>query len=201
MPGRRTLGYMGKSSTHSEPLFKYRSEVYIAAPPAEVYAVVTDLGRSGEWSPECRGGEWVHGEPATVGAVFRGENFRGDDVVAWAPITRGAWTTEAEVVEAVPGRVFRWAMRSRSGSCQPSVWGFAVEPSGAGSMLAHDFRMDEPTEGIGHITAGMDAEGAGRFFAEWGAKVQGDLAVTLERIKDVIESRSEERSAPCSCSA
>jgi uncharacterized protein YndB with AHSA1/START domain len=178
---------MAKSNTHTEPLFKLRSEVYIAAPPAEVYAVVTDLGRSSEWSPECQGGEWIHGEPATVGAVFRGENFRSDDVVAWAPITRGAWTTEAEVVEAVPGHLFRWAMRNKSGSCQPSVWGFVTEPSGEGTTLTHDFQMDEPTEGIHHITADMDAEEAGRFFAEWGDKVQGDLAITLERIKEVVE--------------
>jgi hypothetical protein len=180
---------MAKSITSTEPLFKLRSDVYVAAPPAEVYAVVTDLGRSSEWSPECQGGEWVHGEPATVGAVFRGENFRADDVVAWAPVTRGAWTTEAEVVEAEAGHVFRWAMRNTSGGCQSSVWGFVVESSGQGSTLTHDFQMDEPTEGIHHITADMDDDEASRFFADWGAKVQADLAITLERIKEIIEKQ------------
>jgi Polyketide cyclase / dehydrase and lipid transport len=180
---------MAKSNTNSEPLFRLRSEAYIAASPADVYAVVTDLGRSGEWSPECQGGKWVSGRPATVGAVFRGENFRGDDVVAWAPVTRGAWTTEAEVVEAAPGQLFRWAMRDTSGRCQSSVWGFVIQPAGEGSTVTHDFQMDEPTEGIHHITADMDRQEASRFFADWGAKVQSDLAITLERIKEVVEKQ------------
>jgi uncharacterized protein YndB with AHSA1/START domain len=183
----RKLPYMAKSN--NGPLFKMSSEVHIAAPPAEVYALVIDLGRSAEWSPECQGGEWIHGEPATVGAVFQGENFRGDDVVAWAPITRGAWTTEAEVTESVPGQVFRWAMRDKSGHCQSSVWGFVTAPADEGCTLTHDFQMDEPTEGIHHITADMDAQEAGKFFAEWGAKVQGDLASTLGRIKEIVEKQ------------
>ncbi len=180
---------MAESNSSSASLFQLRSEVRVAASPADVYAVVTDLGRSAEWSPECQGGRWVHGEPATLGAVFRGENFRGDDIVAWAPITRGAWTTEAQVVEAEPDRVFRWAMRDQNGHCQTSVWGFVVEPAGEGSILTHDFQMDQPTEGIQHITADMTAAQAGRFFTEWGAKVQGDLASTLERIKEIVEKQ------------
>jgi Polyketide cyclase / dehydrase and lipid transport len=180
---------MAESNSRSGPLFQLHSEVRVAASPADVYAVVTDLGRSAEWSPECQGGQWVSGSPATVGAVFRGENFRGDDIVAWAPITRGDWTTEAQVIEAEPDRVFRWAMRDKTGHCQSSVWGFVVEPAEEGSTLTHDFQMDEPTEGIHHITADMTAPEAGRFFAEWGAKVQGDLAITLERIKEIVEKQ------------
>jgi hypothetical protein len=178
---------MDTLNTLSQPLFRLCNEVHINAQPADVYVVVTDLKRSGEWSPECRGGEWISGEPATVGAVFRGENFRADDVVAWAPVVRGAWTTEAEVVEATPDRKFRWAMRAKSGRRQSSVWGFVIHPADEGSILTHEFQMDEPTEGINEITADMDAEEADRFFTEWAAKVQGDLGVTLGRIKEIIE--------------
>lgn len=171
------------------PLFDARAQIALSAAPHAVYAVISDLPRSGEWSPECLGGSWVCGEPATVGAVFRGENLRHESVVSWAPVVRGKWTTESEIVAAEPGRTFRWAMRDTAGRKQRSVWGFDLAPAGEGSVLIHHFRMDAPTEGIRGITAGMDQADKDRFFAEWGAKVAGDLAVTLERVKAVVDKR------------
>ncbi|PZT74849.1 MULTISPECIES: SRPBCC family protein [unclassified Streptomyces] len=175
------------SEQNGTPLLASRAEVRIEAAPAEVYATVSDLSRSGEWSPECRGGSWIQGEPGAVGAVFRGENVRSEEVVSWAPVVRGAWTTYAEVVDAQPGRTFLWAMRDSAGRKQQSVWGFDIEADGEGSVLVHHFRMDAPTEGILGITAEMDEERKRRFFTEWGEKVAGDLAETLRRIKPLFE--------------
>ncbi|MEU3049815.1 SRPBCC family protein [Streptomyces sanyensis] len=169
------------------PLFASRAEIRIAAAPDAVYRIVSDLPRSGEWSPECRGGSWVTGEAGAVGSVFRGENERSPEVVAWAPVVRGTWTTHAEVVAAEPGRTFRWAMHDSRGERQQSVWAFDVEPDGDGTLLVHHFRMDAPTEGIRGITAEMDDDRKRAFFAEWGEKVAGDLAETLHRIRAVIE--------------
>lgn len=173
------------------PLFELAAEVWVAAPPAVVYAVVSDLPRSGEWSPECVGGAWTTGEPATVGAVFRGENLRSPDVVAWAPVVRGTWFTESEVIAAEPGVTFRWSMRDRSGRKQDSVWAYDIEPAHGGSRLVHRFTMGAATEGIRGITAEMDATERARFFAEWGDKLAADLPRTLARIKDVIEGVTE----------
>ncbi|GAA2357066.1 SRPBCC family protein [Dactylosporangium salmoneum] len=169
------------------PLLQSRAEIHVDATPAEVYAVISDLPRSGEWSAECVGGRWIAGTPATVGAVFQGDNLRRDDVVAWAPVVRGRWSTEAEVVAADPGRSFRWAMRDSAGNAQDSVWAFDIEPDGDGARLVHHFRMGRPTEGIRKIVSGLDDGRRARFFAEWGEKVRGDLAETLQRIKPVIE--------------
>ena len=168
-------------------LFQVRAEVAVAASPDVVYGVVSDLPRSGEWSTECRGGTWVHGTPATAGAVFRGVNVRADDVVAWAPVVRGEWTTEAEVLAAEPGKRFSWAMRDSAGRAQDSVWTYEVEPTATGSVLVHHFRMGRATEGITGITSDMDDVEKQRFFSEWGKKLEGDLADTLDRIKAVIE--------------
>ncbi|MFF8829508.1 SRPBCC family protein [Streptomyces sp. NPDC015131] len=177
---------MASANNDSIPLFRSRAEIPLSATAGDVYAVVSDLPRSGEWSPECVGGSWISGEPATVGAVFRGENFREEDVVAWAPVVRGKWITESEVVAAEPGRTFQWAMRDKAGRKQQSVWGFDIEPAPGGCVLVHHFRMDAPTEGIRGITAEMDDTEKERFFTEWGAKVQGDLAATLDRVRAVI---------------
>ncbi|WBB60971.1 SRPBCC family protein [Streptomyces sp. WMMC500] len=174
-------------------LFDVRAEVRIAAPPDEVYATVSDLPRCGAWSEECNGGEWISGAPATVGAVFRGENHRSPDVVAWAPVVRGDWTTEAEVVAAVPGRRFGWAMRDRAGRRQQSLWTYEIEaapPDGeqpAGSLLVHHFWMGRATEGIRGITAAMSEAEKKEFFSAWAAKLETEMAATVRRLKGVIE--------------
>jgi uncharacterized protein YndB with AHSA1/START domain len=179
-----------------ERLFAAEAEVRIAATPGEVYRVVSDLTRSGEWSVECVGGEWVSGAPGAVGSVFRGRNHREADVVAWAPVVRGGWETYAEVVAAEPGRAFRWAMRDSAGRVQESVWSFEIRPAdGGGSVLAHTFRMGRATEGIRGIVADMDAAERQRFFAEWGRKLSADLAVTAGRIREVVEQDVADRAA------
>ncbi|MBC3844290.1 SRPBCC family protein [Streptacidiphilus sp. 4-A2] len=167
-------------------VFQLRAEIVLPAEPSDIYPVISDLARSGEWSPECRGGSWVDGRPSALGAVFRGDNLRGPEVVPWAPVTRGNWSTYAEVVAAEPGRTFRWAMRDSAGARQDSVWGFDIEAAGEHSRLIHHFRMGEPTEGIRRITSGMTEEERRTFFGEWSRKLADDLVFTLGRIRDAI---------------
>lgn len=183
-----SLSAMSTSIVDQSPLFEVRAEIRVAAPPAAVYTLVSDLPSQGKWSPECRGGEWVQGEPGAVGSVFRGENYRAQDVVGWAPLVRGTWHTEARVVAAEPDRTFRWMMLSHAKEDQESIWGFDVAPDGeGGSVLVHHFRMGRATAGIHKIVADLDEEDRKRFIAEWTEKLESDLAVTLSRIKDVIE--------------
>ncbi|MET8982244.1 SRPBCC family protein [Streptomyces sp. NPDC004539] len=179
---------MSKSIIDLSPLFELRADIRVAATPEEVYAVVSDLPRSAEWSPECRGGEWISGAPGAVGSVFRGENLRSEDVVAWAPLVRGTWYTEARVTAAEPGRTFRWMMLSHANEDQESVWGFDVEPADGGSRLVHHFRMGKATAGIHKITADLDETEREKFVGEWTAKLESDLDATLKRIKDVVET-------------
>lgn len=178
----------GTSVVDQSPLFELSADIHVDAAPDEVYAVVSDLPRSGEWSPECQGGEWTEGEPSAVGSVFRGENLRSEDVVAWAPLIRGTWHTEARVTAAEPGRTFRWMMLSHVGGDQESIWGFDMKPAeGGGAVLTHHFRMGKATAGIHKICADLDEDKRARFIDEWGAKLVQDLNDTLRRIKDVVE--------------
>jgi len=176
-----------KTRTESAPLFEISAEIHVDASPDEVYAAVSDLPRCGEWSAECTGGQWISGTPATVGAVFRGDNHRREDVVAWAPVVRGVWTTESEVVEAEPGRVFRWAMRDRAGRRQESVWSFETRAADHGCVLVHRFWMGRPTEGIRGITAHMDVADRRTFFSDWSAKLTADMTATVQRVKRAVE--------------
>ncbi|MDI3422885.1 SRPBCC family protein [Streptomyces luteolus] len=169
-------------------IFEVRAETVISATPDAVYATVSDLGRSGEWSTECQGGTWVEGAPGAVGSIFRGDNVRGTDVVAWAPVIRGPWTTESEVVEAEPGRVFRWSILTKDRQKQDSIWSFEITPeAGGGSRVVHHFRLAKLTEGLTKIVSGLEEGDQKRFVQEWNDKLAGDVADTLDRIRVVIE--------------
>jgi uncharacterized protein YndB with AHSA1/START domain len=174
----------------STETFRVEATTDIAADPATVFAYVSDLARSGDWSPECRGGEWTSGDPATVGSVFTARNHREPDVVGWAPVVRGEWTTECEVVESVPPRAFSWAMRDSGGRAQESVWSFRIEPTAEGSALTHAFWMGELTEGMRGILAKMSDDEVPNFLHDWADKIHGDMQQSLAHIKARLESAS-----------
>ncbi|MFD3499206.1 SRPBCC family protein [Streptomyces sp. NPDC058676] len=176
------LGTSGKTT------FSARAQIETSASPEKVYDTVSALERSGEWSVECTGGTWVSGRPGTVGAIFRGDNVRGTDVVAWAPVIRGPWHTESEVVAAEPARVFRWSVLDSSRGRQESVWSFEIEPTlDGGSRLVHSYWLGELTEGLAKIFSGLGEEERTRFVSEWNAKLAADIRSTVTRIKAVVE--------------
>ena len=76
----------------------------IAATPDRLYDLVSDVTRMGEWSPECRGGEWLdRASGPTVGARFRGYNRMGPY----------RWSTTSKVVVADAGREFAFTVMAR----------------------------------------------------------------------------------------
>ncbi|ARI50828.1 MULTISPECIES: SRPBCC family protein [Streptomyces] len=180
---------MANSIIEKSPLFELRADKRVSASPEKVYAVVSDLPRQAEWSPECRGGEWISGEPSAVGSIFRGENLRSEDVVSWAPLIRGTWYTEARIVAAEPGRTFQWVMLTHAQEDQESLWGFDVAADGDGTVLTHHFRMGKATAGIHKIVKDMDEQERAQFVTDWTAKLAQDLDETLDRIKVVIEKQ------------
>lgn len=92
---------------------KAEETLTIKASPEELYALVSDVTRMGEWSPECYTCEWLDGATGpSVGARFRGTNRMG-------PFR---WSTTCTVAAATPGQEFtfaheaaRWSYRFRAG--------------------------------------------------------------------------------------
>ncbi|MEU5190135.1 SRPBCC family protein [Streptomyces klenkii] len=172
-------------------ILSVQARILIAAAPGAVYETVSDLTRSGEWSRECTGGRWVSGTPRTVGAVFRGENYRGADVVPWAPVVRGPWTTESEVVAAEPWRLFQWVVRDSAGRRQDSTWTYELQATADGCLLIHRYRLGRLTEGLAKIFEQLGEDGRRRFAAAWNEKLADDVAASLSRIKSVVEAASD----------
>lgn len=103
-----------------------------AAPADVVWRLVTDITRVGEWSPETVAAQWVSGEPATVGARFRGRNQRG----------RAGWSTTCEVVESDPGRSFAFAVgKARRPS---AVWRYDIDDADRGCRVTESFELPRP---------------------------------------------------------
>jgi hypothetical protein len=82
----------------------------------------------GEWSPECRGGEWLHGQTGpTVGAEFRGHNQLGPR----------RWSTTSRVTVADPGREFAFSVMVRGR--EATRWRYRFEPQDLGTVVIESF--------------------------------------------------------------
>jgi hypothetical protein len=91
-----------------------------------VYAVVSDVTRMGEWSPETYKCEWMGGATGpAVGARFKGSNRRG-------PLR---WSTKPKVVTADPGKEFAFEVGS------DVRWTYRFAPDGAGTAVTESFEM------------------------------------------------------------
>jgi len=112
----------------------------IAATPERLYALVSDLPRMGEWSPENNGGRWIKGATGpAVGARFKGKNSNG-----WR-----RWSTLAKVVTAEPGREF--AFDVTAAGLKVARWGYRFEATADGAVVT-EFWDDHRSPVIAKIT-------------------------------------------------
>ena len=100
----------------------------IAAPPEKVWALISDITRMGEWSPEARGGEWVKGATApAVDARFKGRNARG----------KRSWSTDCRVTECQPGS--RFAFSVHAGPLAVADWAYVITATGTGCHVVESW--------------------------------------------------------------
>lgn len=102
------------------------ASVLIDAPVETVWALVSDVTRTGEWSVECRGADWMNGATtAAPGATFRGRNRRN--------ATR--WSRVCEVLEVHPPHRLSWRTMPTRLLPDSTKWEFELAPTGAGTLL------------------------------------------------------------------
>lgn len=118
----------------------------IAAESDLLYSLVSDLPRMGEWSPENRGGEWMHGAGGSaVGARFTGRNANG----------KKSWTTTVEIERADPGSAF--GFRVFVGPIKIARWGYRFEPVEGGTRVTEtwDDQRNWLAKQVGHLASGV----------------------------------------------
>lgn len=149
---------------------RLEKSIEIAASPAEVWEVVSDLRRMAEWSPQVDSTRLSSGHDAIgLGARVTNRNVLGEL----------AWITHAEVVRYEPGREIAFRIEENW-----SVWSFTVEPSPAGTLLTQ--RREAP-DGLSasSITAQDTWLGGQEAFTE---TLREGMAETLERIRTTVEA-------------
>ncbi len=117
--------------------------IHVAVSPQQLYELVSDVTRMGEWSPVCRACWWDEGDGPRVGAWFTGRNETPERT----------WETRSQVVAAEPGRRFAWQVNNGW-----VHWEYSFEPDGDGSTLTE--RWEFLPAGIAgfHERYGADAD-------------------------------------------
>jgi hypothetical protein len=105
--------------------------IVINAIPDRVYALVADLNRMGEWSPECQRVEWEGGATGPdVGARFIGHNRTG-------PKQLIRWSRRGRVLVADPGREFVFV--TEEGGRESTRWLYRFEPVDGGTRVTESY--------------------------------------------------------------
>ena len=100
----------------------------IEASPESVYAILTDLSRINELSPECYKAEWEgDATAAVVGAKFRGYNDNGGN----------KWAAGCVVVGADPGK--EWSFEVPGDDGRSTVWRYQIEATPNGCRVTESF--------------------------------------------------------------
>ena len=108
-----------ESITHS-------SSVVVRTTPEALYDLVSDVTRTGEWSPVCVGCWWDEGATGQVGDWFTGRNVT----------PARTWETRSQVAVADRGREFAWLVGGRL-----ARWGFLLEPVDGGTRLTETWEF------------------------------------------------------------
>lgn len=147
-------------------------KAHIDASPADVYALVSDVDRTGEWSPECRRCVWLDGATgAEVGARFRGYNRSG--AVRWSRLV--------EVVAADPGREFAFRTLPDRFNKDSTTWRYRFEPADGGTAVTESYEI--------HRLPGFPVSLIMRTLLRHHADMRPHMRQTLDRIKTIAEGR------------
>ena len=146
--------------------------LHIDAPPKVVWALVSDITRMSEYSPEVVGAEWL-GDSAgpAVGARYRGRVKRNEN---WPVLY---WTT-CEITGCVPGELFEFVVVMRERPV--NTWRYEFLPTDdGGTDVTESFDLgDNIFTKIWRPTGGFLRE----------RRNQRDMLRTLQRVKAAAES-------------
>lgn len=143
--------------------------VHMAASPAQVWELVSDVTKIGLYSPETFEAEWLEGATGpAVGAKFRGHVKRNGKGPTY-------WTT-CTVLECEPDRVFAFGVGAAEKPI--NVWRYELEPEGDGTDVTESFQLAQ--------TASLRVYWALLGWAR-GRTNRNGMQTTLERMKVQVE--------------
>lgn len=150
---------------------------WIDAPPARVWAIVSDIGRMPGMSDELQSVEWLgDGTEPAVGRRFVGHSRHE---------SFGEWSTTSQVVECEPQQVFAWAVGDPARPA--AIWRFRLRPKDGGTELAEWMQMGPGRSGLSVAIDGMPDKEQKIVFVRM-REFERNITATLTRIKELAEA-------------
>ena len=104
----------------------HAASIVVARSPDDLYEMVSDVTRMGEWSPICKACWWDEGDGPRVGAWFTGRN----------ELPERTWETRSQVVAADRGREFAFVVGGGW-----TRWGYAFTPVEGGTRITETWEF------------------------------------------------------------
>ena len=146
-----------------------RVETTIAASPAQVWAVLSDLDRMPEMSPEL-----VRMVPLKRGGLREGQSYLGINKRKWV-----LWPTRSVVVTVDPEKALAWDTRSSG-----ARWIYELTPEGDGTRVVHRRPVPRGLTLIGRLFAPVALGGTEGHADE----LEVGMGQTLARLKAAVEA-------------
>ena len=146
-----------------------RAEAVVAAPPARVWRLLSDVSHMGEWSPEL-----VRMIPMKPGGLRKGQWYLGINK------RKGVvWTTRSVVAVLEPERALAWDVRTNG-----TRWVWEIRPEGEGTRVIHRRPVPEGISWLGNAFARVFLGGIN----EHADELEQGMARTVSRLKAAAES-------------
>ncbi|MGW4499065.1 SRPBCC family protein [Micromonospora sp. NPDC004336] len=162
-------------------------DLHVAADPALVWKLVTDVELPTRFSPELRRVRWLDGSAGpALGARFEGHNHNP---------ALGEWRTISQVVRFDEPRVFGWLVldpdnRFGGGPADPerpaATWQFRLTPEGDGCRLAQRVRIGPGRTGVS-LFIDRAPEHEEKIIEFRLAALREAMTTTLQGIRDLAE--------------
>jgi uncharacterized protein YndB with AHSA1/START domain len=155
--------------------------LHIEAPPETVYALVADVTRMPEFSPEILKCRWIKGAKGpAVGARFVARNK--------VP-RRPAWNNKPVVTEVDPGRTFAFARTEKfAGTVE---WTYRFEPDATGTIVTESYQVTRSLSPIGWFIIGTLFGRSDRQ-----SDLRAGMEQTLLRMRDTAEGSTRKSGNP-----
>jgi uncharacterized protein YndB with AHSA1/START domain len=144
-----------------------QAQIDIDAPVAKVWALVSDLSRMPQWSPQCR-------MMKPLGPVRQGTR-----TINLNRRNRTFWPTTTTVTEVIPGEKIAFRVNQNG-----TIWSYELEPTDAGTRVVETRHAEIGVKPAANITVNALFGGVPNFEGEL---VDG-MNETLSRIKAAAEN-------------
>jgi hypothetical protein len=151
---------------------QYSESIFVAKTPDELYELVSDVTRMGDWSPICKACWWDEGSGPKAGSWFTGRN----------ETPQRTWETRSQVLAAVPGQEFTFTVGGGW-----VLWSYTFAPVAGGCTLTETWTFTELGQAGFHERYGEQAEAQ---IANRTQAAHTGIPVTLAAIKMAAEATS-----------